>query len=438
MKKSLKNKSYHLSGAASIILLAMLLIAGSCNRDTAHEEHEYTCPMHPTVISDRPGSCPVCGMDLVRKTSTSEQQTIDKNLSDVLQSPNELVISNAKSIRGEFRAVPITYEAQGVVTYDTRNIFTISSRVAGRIEKLYVKFPYQSVGKGQRLAEIYSPELITAQREMIFLLENDAGNANLIASGKNKLRLLGLSEGQINNLIREKVVGNSFTLYSPYDGYVISPQDVPAASSAAPPGSASSSGAMDDGMGDASAPPASSDPVADTREAALVKEGNYVSAGQTIFRVVNNSSLRVELDLPADLASSVKRGDQLKMDFGAGHEHVATVDFVQPFFEKDREFVKVRVNTSNTENLHIGHLLQAKIKSDSIEGLWIPRQSVVDLGKNRIVFLREKDVFRPHVVTTGVATAGMIRILKGLTTSDEIAENAQFLIDSESIIKHEN
>lgn len=434
MKKNLKNKNYRRFGAVFILLFVVIL--SGCNRETSHADHEYTCPMHPTVISDRPGSCPVCGMDLVRKTSATEQQTIDKNLTHVLQSPNESVIGNAKTIKGEFRAVPITYEAQGIVTYDTRNIFTISSRVAGRIEKLYVKFPYQSVSKGQKLAEVYSPQLITAQRELIFLLENDPENASLIAAAKNKLRLLGLSDAQLSNLVREKTVGNSFTLYSPYNGYVISTEDVPAATPSAPLPQ-SGSGAMDDGMGESGAP-ATSASVAPSGEASLVKEGNYVSAGQTIFKVVNNSSLRVELDLPADLASSVRRGDQLKMDFGAGHEHVATVDFIQPFFDKDREFVKVRVNTSNTEDLHIGHLLQAKIKSDSIEGLWIPRQAIVDLGKNKIVFLWEKEVFRPHVVTTGVAATGMIQVLKGLTTSDEIAENAQFLVDSESIIKHEN
>lgn len=440
MKKNLRNKSFglRLSHAFLVMSLVLGVMLASCDREAAHAHNEYTCPMHPTVISDRPGSCPVCGMDLVRKTTTSENQTVDKNLTDVLKSPNESVIANVRTIKGEFKAVPVTYEAQGIVTYDTRNIFTISSRVAGRIEKLYIKFPYQSVSKGQRVADIYSPELITAQRELLFLLENDADNTNLIEAAKKRLRLLGLSNGQLSALITNRNAGNTVTLYSPHDGYVISSSDLNtevSSSSTAQP----DAGGMSDGMSGTSPEAVSSaGPVVSSTDASIIREGNYINAGQTIFTVVNNSSLRVELDLPADLASSIQHGDKLKMDFGAGHEHVGVIDFVQPFFDKDREFVKVRVNTNNTENLHIGHLLQAKIRSDSIEGLWVPRQAVVDLGREQIVFVQRNNTFTPHVVTTGLNTAGMTRILKGLTTSDEIAENAQFLVDSESIIKHGN
>jgi membrane fusion protein, copper/silver efflux system len=416
---------------SAVFTLILFLAVSSCSRERAHADLEYTCPMHPTVISDRPGSCPVCGMDLVLKDTAPGQQSIDQNVMDVLQSTNESIVANVRTIKGQYKAIPISYEAQGIVTYDSRNIYTISSRITGRVEKLFLKFPYQSVKKGQKVAEIYSPELITAQRELLFLLENDAENVALIQSARTRLSVLGLTQSQINSLERTKVVGNTFPVFSPYSGYVISTQDVPV--SVADPqqtGNGMAEGMSQSSLADSPAP-AESSPSID----ALLKEGNYISKGQTLFRIVNNESLRIELDLPAGVSSSVRKGDQLKMDFGMGHQQTATVDFIEPFFDKDREFVKVRVNTSNIQNLHIGHLLHAKIKSDSIEGLWLPREAVLDIGKEKIVFIRERASFKPHAVGTGVSATGDVQIVRGLTSGDEVAANAQYLVDSESIIK---
>src|SRR5690606_28561843 len=112
-------------------------------------------------------------------------------------------------------------EAQGIVTYDTRNIYTIPSQIGGRLEKVFLKYPFQTVKKGQKVAEIYSPELLTAQRELLFLLENDSQNEALIKGARERLRLLGASESQINYLVQKRQPQNTFSIYSPYNGYVI-------------------------------------------------------------------------------------------------------------------------------------------------------------------------------------------------------------------------
>jgi Cu(I)/Ag(I) efflux system membrane fusion protein len=293
------------------------------------------------------------------------------------------------------------------------------------------------LSKGQKVADIYSPELITAQRELLFLLENDPANTSMIESSRKRLALLGLTDSQIHSLVTRKTVDNTFTLYSPYSGYAIPPGEIAPASPGGSPSATAESNGMGDGMESTSPEKPSGEAASPAKTTALMREGNYVSAGQTLFKIVNNASLRIELDLPAEVASSVKRGDQLNMDFGAGHKHMAVVDFIQPYFDKDREFVRVRVNTSNTDNLHIGHLLHARIKSDSIEGMWVPRQAVLDLGKEKVVFLRVNKTFVPRQVETGITSEGQTLIIKGITSKDEIAENAQFLIDSESIIKSE-
>ena len=203
MKKNWKNNILY--------VLALLLLSASCNKGNDHVEHDvYTCPMHPTVISDKQGTCPVCGMDLVRKARPGEELEITKDLANVIKAPNQSVVTTIKTTKPVYKSVPLSVKAVGIVTYDTRKIYTISARVSGRLEKIYLKYEFQPVRKGQKIAEIYSPELITAQRELLYLIENDAGNDDLIESAKSRLMLLGFSTRQMQDLIERKAAGNTF------------------------------------------------------------------------------------------------------------------------------------------------------------------------------------------------------------------------------------
>jgi Cu(I)/Ag(I) efflux system membrane fusion protein len=411
-------------------LLAILLIT-SCSKDNAHQHDTYTCPMHPTVIADRPGVCPVCGMDLVRKARSGEEVEITEDMAKLLKSPNETVVASIKTIKGQYKSLPVSINAQGIVTYDTRNIYSIPSRVAGRLEKVYLKYAYQPISKGEKIAEIYSPELITSQQELLFLLENDSENKVLIDATKNKLKLLGMTGSQIANVIQRKQTSTTFVIYSPYSGYVITTQQAPS-TSASPQNK--TRGSMSDEMG--SALPSS--PATSTENKsldAIIREGTYVSAGQVLFSVVNNEALRIELDLPAHQSGAIKKGDKLELDFGNGNTDQASIDFIQPFFTEGQDFVKLRLYTKNVKNLHIGHLVTANILLSSTESLWVPKESVLDLGTNKIVFVKDRGVLKPKKVTTGFTSTGLIQITSGLASSDEIAINAQYLIDSESFVE---
>ena len=446
MKKSLKNKLTidhrqltTVTGTLRSIVVAFMLMLSACtNKDTAHEEHDtYTCPMHPTVISDRPGSCPVCGMDLVRKARAGEEVKITEDLAKLLKSPNETVVASIRTIKGQYKSLPVSVTAQGVVTYDTRKIFTIPARVGGRLERIYLEYEFQPVSKGQKVAEIYSPELINAQRELVFLLENDPENAALIDAARRKLELLGMSAGQINDLAQKKEARNTISIYSSHSGYLITSQEVPSAS-AAMPSTRASGGGMNDGMGASASsgsmarqqPQQSSTPAE-----SLVREGDYVSAGQTLFTVINANALRIELSLPGNYTGAVREGSKVQLDPGNNEPEVATVDFIQPFFSEGQEFMKIRVYTDKTEGLHIGHLIDATIHLESTESLWVPNETVLDLGTKKIVFLKDRGVLKPKEVTTGITAEGQVEIKKGLASSDEIAENAHYLVDSESFVK---
>jgi Cu(I)/Ag(I) efflux system membrane fusion protein len=431
MKKNLINNGF-------VAALIVLLTLASCGQPGEHAEHAdtYTCPMHPTVISDRPGTCPVCGMDLVRKARAGEKVEITKELSRLIKSPNEVIVASIKTVRGEYKSVPLSVQAQGVVTYDTRNIYTIPARVSGRLENIALKYTFQQVSKGQQIARIYSPELITAQRELLFLLEHDPENTSLIHAAERKLKLLGLSANQISELIRTKEAHNTVTLYSPYSGYLITGQQAPSTTSATDSGSQSPGGAMGDGMASASPSPAA--PGQNKQNASggsLIREGEYVTAGQTLFAIINNKALRIDLDLPASSGANLAKGSKVELSFGEQDTRSGTVDFIQPFFTEGQEFLKVRVYTDRTDDLHIGHLVGAEIRLETTEGLWVPREAVIALGVRKVVFLKDGEVFQAKTITTGASSDGMIEITSGLASSDEIAANAHFMVDSESFIK---
>jgi Cu(I)/Ag(I) efflux system membrane fusion protein len=428
-------KNWRSNLITSVALLA-LLVLGACNKGKEHAEHAdtYTCPMHPTVVSDRPSTCPVCGMDLVRKARPGEEVKITEELARLIKSPNESIIASVKTIKGEFKSMPVSVKAQGIVTYDTRSIYTIPARIGGRLEKVFLKYTFQQVRKGQKVAEIYSPELITAQRELLYLIENDSRNSALIESAKSKLQLLGATQNQIDAVISSKEASFTFSIYSAYDGYVIrEDQQAPAVTTTS---SSSSSSGMEGGMGASSG--ATSTPKYTAMNASaseLIREGNYVSTGQTLFKVVNTAALRIELDLPIAQAGRVAMNDEVELDLGNQMIAQAKVDFVQPFFTEGEEFVKVRLYVKNAGELKIGQLVSATIRLKPVESLWVPREAVLDLGLEKIVFTKERGVFKPRNVKAGIRTDGWVEIVQGLSSSDEIASNAQYLVDSESFIK---
>jgi Cu(I)/Ag(I) efflux system membrane fusion protein len=419
--------------------MLLVLTVAACSKKSEHGEHAdtYTCSMHPTVISDKPGTCPICGMDLVRKARAGEEVKVTEDLAELIKSPSEIVLSSVKTVQVEKKSIAPTVHAKGTVTYDMRNVYTIPARVAGRLDRIYLKYIFQPVSKGQKVAEIYSPELVTAQKELLYLFENDPDNAEMIESGKNKLYLLGASEVQIKNLINRKEALNTLSIYSLYNGYLIS--DDQSSSPSSPVGKiGSTSSVMNDAMGGAN--PSSSQTSSNVGKASglLIREGEYVAAGQTLFKVVSTSSSLVELDLPLSQAAAIKVGDEVELDLGKEQSQKASVDFVQPFINENQAFVKLRIYLRDQKNLPIGQLVDALIHLKTNESLWVPKQAVLDLGLDHIVFIKDKGSFKPKKINTGIHVDNWIEIASGLSVSDEIAANAQYMVDSESFIKPSN
>lgn len=421
------------------VLLSVLLMACSRNQES-HDHDQYTCPMHPTVVSDKPGVCPVCAMDLVRKARPGEELEITKELRPLLQSPDEVVISDVRTTKGTFTTKEIQAEISGVVTYDTRKVSTVPVRVGGRLEKVMVKYSLQQVKKGERLFEIYSPELVTAQREFLFVVRQEGENSALAEAAAQRLELLGLSRQQIQTVKSKKDVFYTFPVYSPLTGYVIpegsalpsapeTPQDVSSGAGGA---------GMNDGMGGgsgsvSSGPSAPMTPAGPTPT--LPREGQYVQRGQSVFTIAGPDALRIEFNLAPERQGLIKVGTKIEIYTGTRDTLEATIEFVEPFFSAGVNFLKVRVYTRRLENLHVGHLVNGKVVFGRREGLFVPSAALLHAGMDNYVFIKEQGVFRARKVVAGVKTEGWVEITEGLASADVIAAEAGFLVDSESFVK---
>jgi membrane fusion protein, copper/silver efflux system len=407
-----------------VILLAIMgnyiFFTGCKNKKTIIEQVSqkkelWTCSMHPEIIRDKPGTCPICGMELIKKEDNATAIT-NIQLGDLLQPTDRFVVS-AIPVTTIKRAIEsIEADALGTVAYDTRLVNTISARVSGRIEKLYVRYRYQHVMKGERIMDIYSPELLTTEQELLFLLKNDSHNLSLINAGKQKLLLLGMSEGQMQQIIQSGKPSLTIAVYSNYSGHIHEAGNTM-------PGAGNNEQKMD---------------ISRVTEELPVKEGMYLEKGQVIFQVFNVDRSWVLLNIFPEYQGLVKVGDAVRVipETVPGNNFRAKIDFIEPFYRTENKTITARVYFNNSKlEIPIGSQVKATIFSKPREADWLPKDAVLSLGIDKVVFIKIDGGFKVHKVETGLGYENKIQVLSGLAATDSVAANAQFLTDSESFIK---
>jgi Cu(I)/Ag(I) efflux system membrane fusion protein len=360
---------------------------------------------------------------------------IDSNLAHLLQPSNEQVVSTLPLIKAEHGTKIFIEEAQGIINYDTRNQNSIASRVSGRIERLLIKYNYQPVRKGQLIMEVYSPDLAAAQQELLFL-KATGNDMQLLQASKQRLMLLGMSADAVNKVLKTGKVNYRIPVYSNADGYILEQSAVTSASSAPATPPAATGGDGMSGMGASSSTSAvASNSTAVVNTPVLLREGQYVNAGQSLFTIYNADRLIAEFSLKPALAALLKKGDKFLFYKTADKNTIvsASLGMIQPVFKNGENFTIARVYL-NKPRFRVGELLTARIPVLLPSSLWLPEAAIVSLGNQSILFKKEGNVVVPKAIKTGVTIGGMVQVKEDIS-SWEVSANAAYLVDSESFIK---
>jgi membrane fusion protein, copper/silver efflux system len=406
-----------------LLLTSSAIIITSCKSKTSivqttEKKQLWTCSMHPEIIRDHPGNCPICGMELVKKVDNAVAIN-DIQLNDLLQPTDRFVVSSIPVTTLKRSSELMEIDALGTVAYDTRLINTVSARISGRIEKLYVKYRYQHIMKGQKIMNIYSPELLTTEQELLYLLKDDAANTSVINAAKQKLLLLGMNESQLQEIIRTRKPSLTVSVYSSYSGHIHEAGNTM-------PGATSPDQRMD---------------ISRTTEELSIKEGMYVEKGQNIFQIYDVNRSWALLNIFPEYQSLIKTGNAVLIipETAPAKKFKSKIDFIEPVYRKENKTLTARVYFNNSQlQIPIGSQLRATIFVDTKETNWLPKDAVLSLGLDKVVFIKMSGGFKAHKVETGLTYKNQIQIFSGLSPADSVAANAQFLTDSESFIKTNN
>ncbi len=394
---------------AAVLIISMLPACGGGDNDHAQETaaETWTCPMHPSVISDRPGACPVCHMDLVKKAESADMSAEDEAmLRSVSLSPAQRVLANVSTAPVLMRRIERSITAVGVVDFAEPLQSVVSARFRGRVVKLHVNYTGASVRKGQALFDLYSPELINTQQDYLIAFNArrkalEAGNtaAADVQSGMLEAirgRLLmhyGLFEDKIGQLERSGDVLHTVTFFSPMSGTVTVKN---------------------------------------------VQEGRYVDDGTTVYEIADFSRVWVYLEVPEQDIRHIRNGQAVRLSSAAypGEDFKGRVTFMDPVMNSQSRTVRARVETSNPGGrLKPGMYVNGSIAVQAAEVLAIPTSAVIRTGRRDVVWVEvEENRFEPRDVRLGAKSGDFYEVLGGIGEGEMIAESGGYLLDSESTL----
>lgn len=392
-----------------------------------HLDPNYVCPMHPNIVRDAPGTCPICGMDLVKKEPQAEAGggtgeilyyrhphnptiTSDKPMKDemgmdyipvyddgggsaVKISPVVEHNMNVRTARATRDTLWRKINTVGYVDFDEDRIAHIHLRTEGWIEKLMVKSEGERVGKGDLLFELYSPDLVNAQEELIQAL--NTGNRQLIRASRERLQALGISDDQIERLQKTRRVQQYVKIYAPQDGIVAQLN---------------------------------------------VRQGMFVTPKMEVMSLADLSSVWLLAEVFERQANWVEEGQpaEVTLSYLPGKVWEGEVEFIYPSLNPRTRTLKARLRFDNPEeqlkpNMFADVAIYAGPRRDVIV---IPREALIRTGEEqRVIVAIGEGRFAPREVVAGIESGDWVEIQSGLKPGERVVTSGQFLIDSEASLK---
>ena len=394
----------------SVLLLSALLFQGCKNSEKEHNSHQAQNSL-PDI----------------------------ENIEQLITSPNKQVLSRQATVKLSAQSKTQILKAQGYIDYDRNNNQTVSARFGGRIEKLYVKYDLQYVKKGDRILELYSPEINTFQEEHLFLL-NSEKEKSLLEQSKQKLKLLGITENQILQLEKNKTFTQTIAVYSPSNGYVLFNSETKSyagddLTQQTSPSNMNMTGKSNSGKTFGSAN-------------SQIREGMYINKGETLFSVNDLQNVWAIVSISSEFYSAITENSNVKIisELFPDKRLTGKIGLIEQTFEENKQrFIRIRITLPNVKGeLKINSLVTAEIpltaiNADSYQGQ-IPASAIYRTGLNSFVWVKTgmtqsgTGIFQLRKVITGSVTNGMSTVISGLSANEEVAEHAGYLIDSETFL----
>lgn len=392
-------------------LMAITLLAGfffgwlffhSSNNETTHDHEQetvaketiYTCSMHPQIKQNKPGLCPICAMELIPlATIESEGDHVDPN--EIQMTKAALALASIQTTIVKKGIPEKDVQLLGKVKADERKISELTARFGGRIEKLFINYTGQQVRKGEKLGNIYSPELITAQKELLEAVKYKTSNPSFYKASRAKLKLWDLTDAQIDAIETRGETKTYFDIQSPISGTVTKRH---------------------------------------------VSIGDYIKEGSPLFEVINLSKVWVMFDAYESDLPWIKKGDQIEFTLQSvpGKQFNGKVTFIDPFIDPQTRVAQVRVELNNPDGqlkpeMFASGILKSNTAQNTHE-LLIPKSAILWTGKRAVVYVkvpdRESNTFLYRQITLGPEAGNFYVVTDGLSEGEEIATNGVFKIDA--------
>lgn len=360
--------------------------------DEASHKEVWTCSMHPQIRMDKPGKCPICGMDLIL-ADDNNQAASDPN--EVSMTEEAMKLAEIQIMVVEKSKPEKEIRLLGKIKPDERLLNTQSAHIPGRIEKLYVNFTGEKVVKGQLLAKIYSPDLVTAQKELFESIKSKTTYPELYQASKNKLKLWKLNDNQIEAIEKKGEVVQEIDVLADYSGIVMKRN---------------------------------------------VELGNYVKEGTPLFDLADLSKVWIMFEAYETDIPWIHEGDKISFTINGEPRNTynGRVNYIDPFVDAKTRITNVRVEVNNSQlkllpEMYANGIVKADLKGVKNE-IIIPKSAILWTGKRAIVYVkvpnREMTSFVYREIILGEDVGEFYVVKNGLEEGEEIAVNGVFRIDA--------
>ncbi|WP_108422706.1 efflux RND transporter periplasmic adaptor subunit [Flagellimonas amoyensis] len=397
-----KENIWYIGIAVAVGLLIGYFAFGTGTGEMASPDHDHdaemaseqmwTCSMHPQIMQPEPGDCPICGMDLIPAHSSGEGLA----QAQIRMTPNAMALAGVETITVGMGSSDNGGRARlsGKVAVNQESDAVQSAYFDGRIEKLNVNFEGEEVKRGQLLATIYAPELVSAQQELITAASLKSTQPALYAAVRNKLKIWKLSDAQIDQIEKSGEVRQNFPVYANVSGVV---------------------------------------------SGILVEEGDYIKTGSPLVRVANLNTVWAIFDAYENQLALFEKGQTLRVNTKAypNESFEAKISFVDPILNNNSRTLEVRASLDNRKGLlKPGMFVTGEIElsgNANVETLQVPESAVLWTGKRSVVYVKpnpDEAIFEMREVQLGNLVNGNYVVDSGLQSGEEIVAKGTFTVDA--------